>query len=454
LLVYRAAQYKGFSGFVAYKFICMSRLRLIVIVNLIFVSIFVLLSIEIKNSSKWVTSFNNVLNVSNQSSIANFSSSGSDPYYGWQPKSLVSPRICSWLQCFRDSLNCSGSCLDDIHSWGIIEQNQSIGNQLPDVRMLRKMFLSGVDAYGHPWPPLISMDLCNPITMSSEDVDEEMNLIDGVPIRSVDEDSNISTSLFCLLYTMEEAHATRIRAIRETWAGMCDGFLAFSTKTDFRIPSISIPHKGVESYWNMWQKVRSIWKFVGQHYLYEFDYFLLGGDDIYVIPQNLRVYLSNLNGTPDDYHFLGRRFKKPTTNQYFYSGGSGYVLSRGALNKFLDTGYSNCHVDVESSEEDVLFADCLQTIANVQIQDTSDPQGRERFHPFSPRTHLLWRPDFTLTYSWYKEYSQEWGLQYGLNCCSPESVTFHYVSNPVMVRHLHCLIYGKREIGNNTKNEG
>eukprot|EP00585_Thalassiosira_rotula_P024771 CAMPEP_0196248830 /NCGR_PEP_ID=MMETSP0913-20130531/41427_1 /TAXON_ID=49265 /ORGANISM="Thalassiosira rotula, Strain GSO102" /LENGTH=48 /DNA_ID= /DNA_START= /DNA_END= /DNA_ORIENTATION= len=47
---------------------------------------------------------------------------------------------------------------------------------------------------------------------------------------------------------MEAAHSTRIRAIRETWGGGCDGFLAFSTKSDPRLPTIHLEHDGPEEY--------------------------------------------------------------------------------------------------------------------------------------------------------------------------------------------------------------
>lgn len=101
-------------------------------------------------------------------------------------------------------------------------------------------------------------------------------------------------TLMCLVYTISEAHIRRISAMRETWAGGCDGFLAFSTESDPRLPTISLPHDGPEEYNNMWQKVRSIWKYVGAHYLDEFDWFLIGGDDLFVLPHNLKTYLASL----------------------------------------------------------------------------------------------------------------------------------------------------------------
>ena len=42
-----------------------------------------------------------------------------------------------------------------------------------------------------------------------------------------------------------------------------------------------------------WQKVRSILKFVGTHYLEDFDFFHVGGEDMHVLPQNLRYFLAD-----------------------------------------------------------------------------------------------------------------------------------------------------------------
>ena len=38
----------------------------------------------------------------------------------------------------------------------------------------------------------------------------------------------------------------------------------------------------------MWQKSRAIWKYINFHYINDFDWFMLGGDDLFVIVENLR----------------------------------------------------------------------------------------------------------------------------------------------------------------------
>lgn len=43
----------------------------------------------------------------------------------------------------------------------------------------------------------------------------------------------------------------------------------------------------------MWQKTRAIWKYVASYYSEDYDWFLLGGDDMYYVMENLYVYLTS-----------------------------------------------------------------------------------------------------------------------------------------------------------------
>jgi len=295
------------------------------------------------------------------------------------------------------------------------------------------------------------------------------SVLDKVPIRvrptptnNNRDDTNTTTTtatnptpkVLCMIYSMEPNHPTNIRAMRETWASYCDGFVVFSTKDDPRTPAIVIPHIGPEGYNNMWQKVRSIWKFVGTYYLDDFDFFFLGGEDLFVIPQNLKGYLQELleqnqTRTADDDFFLGRRFHGPDSIGYFNSGGSGYVLSRGALRKYIQLGFDHpdCSPTARTSAEDVMMAQCLDKVFQIGLIDTRDSELRERFHPFSPEKHYQWRPREG---DWYTQYTRDWPQLLDEKCCSPHSISFHYIKQPAMVRHLHALIHschnGKEEV--------
>ena len=113
--------------------------------------------------------------------------------------------------------------------------------------------------------------------------------------------------ILCMVYTHEGAHATNLQAIVDTWASQCDGFFAGSNVTDPSLGAVDIKFPGPESYGNMWNKVQAMWKYAYKHYLNDYDYFHICGDDTYVIPDNFRTYLMGdqvknlLNGHLDEF---------------------------------------------------------------------------------------------------------------------------------------------------------
>ena len=382
---------------------------------------------------------------------------------GWQPRPPphldADGQKCSWRQCFlkpgaanapsfvKSRPECNAYCRESPGELGTPPLAPSVeGSWVPDVEIVRRMFLKGTDGNGNAFPPPLDDELCEPIGTQGGKVDTNKQMIDSVNVRIADGGGG-PTRVLCMCYTMADAHPTRIRAMRETWAGRCDGFLAFSTESDPRLPAISIPHDGEEAYGNMWQKIRSIWRFVGEHYVDQFDYFFLGGDDMFVIPENLRAYLATL-GSPDEDHFAGRRFKGGGRNNYFNSGGAGYAISRGLLRRYLSVlDDPGCSPNAKTSMEDVKTASCLRDVLGVGLTDTRDGEGRERFHPFSPGAHISLKLGKDPNLKWYEKYNEEWGLKTGTDCCAPDSVSFHYLKKAPMVRHVYKLLYDFRACG-------
>lgn len=284
-----------------------------------------------------------------------------NPYLGWQPAVKPEDPSFSWRNCFNDQFRHDG-CRENPKLFG--KAPLTYDGWVPDVTMVRSMLMHGKDRDGNAFPPLLDAELCENINERGDEEDDankeclSQALIKSGPLNSgtviIDPSNHFGVvgksesvtvrapALMCLVYTISEAHIRRISAMRETWAGGCDGFLAFSTESDPRLPTISLPHDGPEEYINMWQKVRSIWKYVGAHYLDEFDWFLIGGDDLFVLPHNLKTYLASLaykDGADPKSHeyFVGRRFKIGRKSLYFNSGGAGYVLSQATLRKFIDS---------------------------------------------------------------------------------------------------------------------
>merc|ERR1712078_648159 len=120
------------------------------------------------------------------------------------------------------------------------------------------------------------------------------------------------------------------------------------------------------AYMNMWQKLRSIWAYVHEHYATDYDFFFAGGEDLYVLPQNLRDFLTGRD--PSSPQLLGRRFRDYGRN-LFNSGGAGYVLSRGALSAYAQhKDDAACMPSLKTPTEDVQIAKCLKSTLVLSLK--------------------------------------------------------------------------------------
>jgi len=218
-----------------------------------------------------------------------------NPYEGWQP--VTDPRqdrgnkkCTSWRSCLVKDHDCPSKCRDSIDDFGEApprpgftpdphgdsednnEKAQAV-EWIPDVTVLRRMLEAGKDEHGNPWPPPLvtetDQELCEEIGVSGGRADQNIVALNAVPIRGMDmlgrgidystKKMKRAPKILCMVYTMKENHHTNIRAIRETWGPGCDGFLAFSTRDDPRLPAISLPHDGREEYNNMVSSLMNGW---------------------------------------------------------------------------------------------------------------------------------------------------------------------------------------------------
>lgn len=71
------------------------------------------------------------------------------------------------------------------------------------------------------------------------------------------------------------------------------------------------------------------------------------------------------------------------------SGGSGYVLSREALRRFVEIALPNPKMCFQHdvAVEDIEVGACLQSV-NVTAVDTRDSHLKGTFMPFNPESHL------------------------------------------------------------------
>ena len=152
----------------------------------------------------------------------------------------------------------------------------------------------------------------------------------------------------------------------------------------------AIDNNHAENYFNMWKKTQNIWNYIGDNYLHAFDWFLLGGDDMYVIMENLRdylLYLESMEGNEKPM-YLGRPLRS-TFKLVYNNGGAGYLLNRAALKLLIHSFQrESCLSRVAHSIEDILVAYCLSTQGVIAL-NTQDEFGREMFHWMPP--HIEYR---------------------------------------------------------------
>lgn len=262
--------------------------------------------------------------------------------------------------------------------------------------------------------------------------------------------------IYCHVYTTNKQRV-RIQAIRETWGHRCDGFHVASTITDRSIDSVYIPHEGKEEYGNMWQKVRAMWSYVYVHYYDSYDWFHIGGDDMYVLVENLRLYLEsedivNASNGGEKPLLLGQLFyQHGERNASYVTGGGGYTLNKAAL-KALVTSFPHCAPHLVSSEEDFLVSRCLKN-KGIEAYWTSDETGAERYNHVNPDFEFNFDPKKNPLF-WYSYFSDNKNI--GPERVVKNSVSFHLKTGDMdvkpktedLMRRVHAILYG--HCGNST----
>ena len=222
---------------------------------------------------------------------------------------------------------------------------------------------------------------------------------------------------------------------------------------------------------NQWQSHREIISFLTSwHMTTQFDYFYFGYEDTYLIPENLyrlltvepEYWILNQMGTP---LYLGNRMLVPDTKVPFASGAGGYVLNAHALKLRQELlNHDACYPTAVSLNDDVLLAKCFQVLG-VEVKDTSDELGEDRFSAIS--VEWLIRTSNTPQSSWWYPSYRPRGMPSGFSAAnmfagafttpaqaatmavarsiqsiSSSAITFSYVASPQKAIWLHRRLFG------------
>ncbi|KAF7256058.1 hypothetical protein EG68_08324 [Paragonimus skrjabini miyazakii] len=209
--------------------------------------------------------------------------------------------------------------------------------------------------------------------------------------------------ILCMILTMPNNHALQARAVKRTWASRCDDYFFVSSENDTQLPAYAAV--STENRNQLWDKTKFGVIYAATQYGRPFDYLFKADDDTYVIMENLRKMLEE--HPKNQSIIMGRRFK----------------VSSSFCGSILFVGQ------------------CAQAVG-VNMVDSLDAEGLERFHPFPAFVMLNLEENNPSNWLTHFNYHK---LLVGQRCCSNYSITFHYIKPPEMftydflLYHIHTV---------------
>lgn len=253
--------------------------------------------------------------------------------------------------------------------------------------------------------------------------------------------------ILCFVMTHSNAHETKMRAVMETWGGQCDGWFVASNATDSKLGAIKIQTPAL--YNQLWEKLNETVHYVASNYLDQYDWFYKVDDDTFVIMENLWEFLrikkrddhepqifgyllrdqfwldqqkyfdlSAANRAFADYFFS--HVRNASSHVEYLAGGSGYIMNRSYLQKFVSALQSNLTLFGEVPE-DMAHGATMLAYGTAPL-NSRDSLGREYFIPEEP---ALWQVR-------HRAQIRSGQVAKRRKCCARYAVAFHHISIPLM----------------------
>eukprot|EP00049_Salpingoeca_infusionum_P003647 m.69143 g.69143 ORF g.69143 m.69143 type:complete len:539 (-) comp12216_c1_seq2:184-1800(-) len=246
--------------------------------------------------------------------------------------------------------------------------------------------------------------------------------------------------ILCWIMTHPDNHDTKARAVMNTWGKHCDRLVYVSAAPIHIYPTdlvqnaetwiVDLPMN--EDRDALWLKSKQTWLHAYEHHLLDYDWFVRGDDDTFILMDNLRDFLKDYS--PNDPQYFGRLFNGIDGDDdkqriKFYSGGSGTVLSRQAL--YLLGKSARDLPDTVSFADDMELGYALRSLG-VEATENVDKDGKQLFLCLGLDYERGLRRADDPTF-WFWDYSPE--AKEGPDCCADKWIGTHYAS-PIEMRDL------------------
>lgn len=254
-------------------------------------------------------------------------------------------------------------------------------------------------------------------------------VLSGLPYNSSHE------KIYCVIKTFGQNLATRALTIHQTWARRCDKHVFLTATNLTQWNNISLPILNLfdvgDNYLELSIKVFDALNIIIQQQPYDFDWLFMADDDTYVVIENLHRLLHKSSEPLAFGHIFAAKNGAPV----HLSGGAGYAINTVALQRMLPNLQTTCSDWYVPGMEDVYVSRCLQHL-NVTLNGAIDDNKHHRFYPLDLMT--LYKMDAP---KWYSDYNTL-KIYQGFDCCSTESISFHYMTREAMnliewTRYLH-----------------
>jgi hypothetical protein len=256
--------------------------------------------------------------------------------------------------------------------------------------------------------------------------------------------------IFCATYTHAKKHANAAN-VRKYWAHRCDRHVIF---TDVQTPIPGVPPEdiikitpdGGESYHNMWHKMRAILKWIVDNQIpKQYEYFFFGGDDTFVIVENVRKALLepeiatlNKGGVP-----LWFGYRMHVMGDKPFAGGGGYIMNSIMVRMFVKLyNHRDCHPNDHGFAEDVYVGDCLRAFG-MWPHDAADVFGEDRFMSMTPNTWTAVVQNPKISW-WYPMYRVR-PMPTGNDAVSVYACLFHFMQASDMEQVNQAVYHGRLE---------